>query len=63
VCAGYPPLDLLDRIDFIEKCDQTVAEIARECRGIAAIVGSPVINKNSRERSFSMQRWRFQKAK
>jgi NAD+ synthase (glutamine-hydrolysing) len=45
---GYPPLDLLDRIDFIEKCDQTVAEIARECKGIAAIVGSPVINKNPR---------------
>jgi NAD+ synthase (glutamine-hydrolysing) len=45
---GYPPLDLLDRIDFIEKCDQTVTEIARECKGITAIVGSPVINKNPR---------------
>jgi NAD+ synthase (glutamine-hydrolysing) len=42
---GYPPLDLLDRLDFIEKCDQTVNEVARECVGIAAIVGSPVINK------------------
>src|SRR5664280_2190765 len=41
---GYPPLDLLDRIDFIEKCNQTVMEIARECTGIAAIVGSPTIN-------------------
>ncbi|MBG0859876.1 MAG: NAD+ synthase [Bacteroidales bacterium] len=43
---GYPPLDLLDRIDFIEKCTQTVDEIAKECKGIAAIIGSPVINRN-----------------
>jgi len=43
---GYPPLDLLDRHDFIEKCNLTVKEIAAECRGIAAIVGSPTINKN-----------------
>jgi NAD+ synthase (glutamine-hydrolysing) len=42
---GYPPLDLLDRQDFIEKCDLTVKEIAKECTGIAAIVGSPTINK------------------
>lgn len=42
---GYPPLDLLDRQDFIEKCNQTVKEIALECRGIAAIVGAPSINK------------------
>ena len=42
---GYPPLDLLDRLDFIEKCDQTVQEIAKECTGIAAIVGSPTRNK------------------
>ncbi len=43
---GYPPLDLLDRYDFIEKCNRTVTEIAKECTGIAAIVGSPTINKN-----------------
>jgi NAD+ synthase (glutamine-hydrolysing) len=42
---GYPPLDLLDRLDFIEKCEQTVYEIAKECTGIAAIAGSPVLNK------------------
>jgi NAD+ synthase (glutamine-hydrolysing) len=42
---GYPPLDLLDRLDFIEKCNDTVKEIALECRGIAAIVGCPTINK------------------
>jgi NAD+ synthase (glutamine-hydrolysing) len=43
---GYPPLDLLDHIDFVEKCNNTVNEIAKECIGIAAIVGSPVVNKN-----------------
>ena len=43
---GYPPLDLLDRLDFIEKCKQTVTEIAKECTGITAIVGSPTLNKN-----------------
>lgn len=43
---GYPPLDLLDRQEFIEKCNRTVAEIAEQCYGIAAIVGSPTINTN-----------------
>lgn len=43
---GYPPLDLLDRYDFIEKCNRTVAEIADQCRGISAIVGSPTLNNN-----------------
>ncbi len=41
---GYPPLDLLDRLDFIEKCRTTVNEIAKECTGIVAIVGSPTLN-------------------
>ena len=41
---GYPPLDLLDRFDFIEKCNLTVNEIAKECRGITAIVGCPTTN-------------------
>jgi NAD+ synthase (glutamine-hydrolysing) len=41
---GYPPLDLLDRVDFVEKCDQTVNEIAAICTGITAIVGSPTFN-------------------
>ncbi len=42
--SGYPPLDLLDRLDFINKCNLTVKEIADECTGIAAIVGSPTLN-------------------
>ena len=44
---GYPPLDLLDRLDFIEKCNQTVNAVAKECTGIAAIVGSPTLNKGT----------------
>jgi NAD+ synthase (glutamine-hydrolysing) len=43
---GYPPLDLLDRLDFIEKCELTVNEVAKECKGITAIVGSPTLNRN-----------------
>ncbi len=43
VC-GYPPLDLLEFRYFIERCEQTVASIARSCSGIAAIIGSPVVN-------------------
>ncbi|MCU0408153.1 MAG: NAD+ synthase [Bacteroidales bacterium] len=45
VC-GYPPLDLLDRLDFVQQCMRTVDEIASMCIGIAAIVGSPVLNEN-----------------
>lgn len=43
---GYPPLDLLDRYDFIVRCNNTVLEVADHCRGIAAIVGCPTINSN-----------------
>lgn len=43
VC-GYPPLDLLDHIDFVNRCSLAVKEIAAECRGITAIVGAPTIN-------------------
>lgn len=41
---GYPPLDLLDRVDFVERCLQTIQEVASHCTGIAAIVGSPTFN-------------------
>jgi NAD+ synthase (glutamine-hydrolysing) len=42
--TGYPPLDLLDHYDFIQKCASIVHEIAKECTDIAAIVGAPTIN-------------------
>ncbi len=42
--SGYPPRDFLEFDDFIEKCNQSVNEIAQHCNGIAAIVGSPRTN-------------------
>jgi NAD+ synthase (glutamine-hydrolysing) len=42
--SGYPPLDLLDRHDFIEKCNATVTEIAERCSGITAVIGTPTLN-------------------
>lgn len=44
--SGYPPLDLLDRLDFVERCAGAVNEIAQACQGIAAIVGAPMLNNN-----------------
>lgn len=41
---GYPPLDLLDRKDFIERCRLAAEDIAGECYGITAVVGCPVVN-------------------
>lgn len=42
--SGYPPLDLLERKEFIDKCVSGIEEIARHCVNIAAIVGGPVQN-------------------
>lgn len=42
--SGYPPRDFLEFDDFIDKCQASVLEIAQECIGIAAIVGSPSRN-------------------
>ncbi|HRZ77603.1 MAG TPA: NAD+ synthase, partial [Bacteroidales bacterium] len=44
VVPAYPPQDFLEFDDFIRRCESSVQDIARECRGIAAIVGSPVRN-------------------
>jgi len=39
--TGYPPEDLLLRPGFIQAAERTVNEIARETRGIAALIGTP----------------------
>jgi NAD+ synthase (glutamine-hydrolysing) len=44
VC-GYPPLDLLEHKLFIEKCDKAIESIVPHTKGIAAIIGAPVVNK------------------
>lgn len=45
VC-GYPPHDFLEFDDFIDKCQEGINIIAKECDKIAAIVGSPSVNQN-----------------
>ena len=47
VC-GYPPLDFLENKDFIHRSEETVLEIAKECKGITAIIGAPQINTASK---------------
>jgi len=46
--SGYPPRDFLEFNDFIEKCYSGIDDIAKECDGIAAIIGSPTINTNNK---------------
>jgi len=46
--SGYPPRDFLEFDDFIQKCENAVNEIAKECNGIAAIVGAPRLNKSGK---------------
>lgn len=48
--TGYYPHDLLEKKEFIVQAEKTVNKIAEYCRGIAAIVGAPYINKNEREK-------------
>jgi NAD+ synthase (glutamine-hydrolysing) len=46
VC-GYPPLDLLERKDFIQHCLDEINKIAHRCDTIGAIVGGPSFNPAS----------------
>ena len=43
VC-GYPPLDLLERREFIDRCMKEVEALASESKDIGIIVGSPTHN-------------------
>lgn len=45
VC-GYYPNDLLERREFIARCIESINLIASHCKGIAALVGGPSINKS-----------------
>jgi NAD+ synthase (glutamine-hydrolysing) len=42
--TGYPPRDFLEFDDFISKSRDSINRIAKECTGIAAIVGAPSKN-------------------
>ena len=46
--TGYYPHDLLERKEFIEKAEQAIQQIAKECTKVAALVGAPSINQSSR---------------
>ena len=46
--CGYPPLDLLEHSEFIDKCYKYLEIIAGRCINLAAIVGAPAINTNKR---------------
>ena len=40
--TGYPPDDLLLRRDFLRATETALAEVARACTGITAVVGAPL---------------------
>lgn len=42
--CGYPPRDFLEFNEFIDLCEESLSTIARECRGIAIIIGAPSRN-------------------
>ena len=42
--CGYPPLDLLEYNSFIERCETSLEEIAKNTIGMAVIVGCPTRN-------------------
>ncbi len=46
--TGYYPHDLLEKKEFIQKAENAVLKIAEKCVGIAAVIGAPRINENSR---------------
>jgi NAD+ synthase (glutamine-hydrolysing) len=44
--TGYPPEDLLLRPGFLRAAERTLAEVARSARGIAALVGTPQLDRD-----------------
>jgi NAD+ synthase (glutamine-hydrolysing) len=46
IVTGYPPEDLLLRPGFIRAAERSLDEIARACRGITALVGTPHFDRD-----------------
>ncbi len=44
--TGYPPEDLLLRPAFVRAAEESLREIARECTGITALVGTPWFDRD-----------------
>ncbi len=42
--SGYPPRDFLEFNDFVNRCNESVEEIAKSCTKTAAIIGLPTYN-------------------
>ncbi len=42
--CGYPPLDLLERKDFIQQCIDEIHKISRICKEIGVLIGAPSFN-------------------
>ncbi len=42
--GGYPAKDLLRNAQFIQRCTDSLHEIAQACQGISCVIGSPVVN-------------------
>ena len=42
--CGYPPRDFLEFDDFLQRCQDSIEQIAAECVDIAAILGAPSPN-------------------
>lgn len=55
--SGYPPRDFLEFDDFINKCYSSIDTIARECVGIAAIIGCPSRNPDVRGKKLFNSAW------
>jgi NAD+ synthase (glutamine-hydrolysing) len=46
--SGYPPRDFLEFKDFINRCNEGINNIASWCNNIAAIIGTPIYNTNTK---------------
>ncbi|HKB19825.1 MAG TPA: NAD+ synthase [Gaiellaceae bacterium] len=44
--TGYPPEDLLLRPSFVQAAEESLTQIAREARGIVALVGTPHLDRD-----------------
>jgi NAD+ synthase (glutamine-hydrolysing) len=62
VC-GYPPRDFLEFGDFIKKSEDAVHAIAKECVGIAAIVGAPSVNPDDKGKALYNSAFFLEKGK
>ena len=50
--SGAPAYDLLNKVTFLELCEETLEEIARCCEGISVLVGMPAQCMNDQRGGF-----------